>query len=253
MFSLLRNRFGIPGVISVIALTFAMFGGAYAASDNGGGKATASAKKGPRGPKGPKGPKGDAGPAGPAGPQGPAGANGKDGANGANGATGGTGPTGATGATGATGSSGFTATLPSGETETGSWAFGNTVAGQSEVYVPISFAIPLADELDFSAVHYIQASTGEEIIAVFNVETLEFEYIEQPPTQCLGSAAEPTATSGNLCVYGRTLINAVAASSFIRQSASNAGEPGVSTAGAYLRIAEAEAGAHGFGTWAVTG
>ena len=46
MFSPLRNRFGIPGAISVIALVFAMFGGAYAASDNsGGGKATASAKK----------------------------------------------------------------------------------------------------------------------------------------------------------------------------------------------------------------
>ena len=45
MFSTLRNRFGIPGVISVIALVFAMFGGAYAASNSsGGGKATASAK-----------------------------------------------------------------------------------------------------------------------------------------------------------------------------------------------------------------
>ena len=32
MFSTLRTRFGIPGVISVIALVFAMFGGAYAAS-----------------------------------------------------------------------------------------------------------------------------------------------------------------------------------------------------------------------------
>ncbi len=43
MFSTLRTRFGIPGVISVIALVFAMFGGAYAASNSsGGGKATAS-------------------------------------------------------------------------------------------------------------------------------------------------------------------------------------------------------------------
>jgi hypothetical protein len=51
MFSTLRNRFGIPGVISVIALVFAMLGGAYAANNSsGGGKATASAKvkKGPR-------------------------------------------------------------------------------------------------------------------------------------------------------------------------------------------------------------
>jgi hypothetical protein len=88
MFSPLRNRFGIPGVISVIALVFAMLGGAYAASNSsGGGKASASAKakKGPRGPKGATGP---AGPAGPAGPQGPAGAKGDNGSNGSNGANG---------------------------------------------------------------------------------------------------------------------------------------------------------------------
>src|SRR5262245_60915 len=81
MLSPLRNRFGIPGVISVVALVFAMLGGAYAASNNDNGKATASAKA----KRGPKGPKGATGPTGPAGPQGPAGANGKDGSNGANG------------------------------------------------------------------------------------------------------------------------------------------------------------------------
>jgi hypothetical protein len=99
MLSPLRNRFGIPGVISVIALVFAMLGGAYAASSDNGGKATASAKakKGPRGPKGATGP---AGPAGPAGPQGPAGANGKDGAAGAAGKEGAKGKDGTNGAPG---------------------------------------------------------------------------------------------------------------------------------------------------------
>jgi len=87
MLSPLRNRFGIPGVISVLALVFAMLGGAYAASSSEDGKATASAKA-KRGPKGPKGAKGATGPAGPVGPQGPAGANGKDGANGSNGSNG---------------------------------------------------------------------------------------------------------------------------------------------------------------------
>ncbi len=88
MFSTLRTRFGIPGVISVMALVFAMLGGAYAANNSsGGGKATASAKakKGPRGPKGATGP---AGPQGPAGAQGAPGANGKDGSNGSNGSNG---------------------------------------------------------------------------------------------------------------------------------------------------------------------
>jgi hypothetical protein len=105
MLSPLRNRFGIPGVISVIALVFAMLGGAYAASNSSeGGKATASAKakKGPRGPKGATGP---VGPAGPAGPQGPAGANGKDGSSGADGKAGTNGTNGAAGAPGAAGKS----------------------------------------------------------------------------------------------------------------------------------------------------
>jgi hypothetical protein len=88
MFSPLRNRFGIPGAISVIALVFALMGGAYAASDGGDG-ATASAKKNAKKAKrGPRGKRGPAGPAGPAGPQGPAGAAGAKGANGAKGADG---------------------------------------------------------------------------------------------------------------------------------------------------------------------
>jgi hypothetical protein len=90
MLSPLRNRFGIPGVISVIALVFAMFGGAYAASSNGGGKATASAKgrPGPRGPRGKTGPVGAAGAAGLAGAKGDTGAAGANGTNGAPGTNG---------------------------------------------------------------------------------------------------------------------------------------------------------------------
>ena len=80
----LREPFGKAGLtVAVIALVFAMLGGAYAATNSGGGKATASKAK-----AGPRGPRGKTGPAGPAGPQGPAGANGKDGANGSNGSSG---------------------------------------------------------------------------------------------------------------------------------------------------------------------
>ncbi|HUC06736.1 MAG TPA: collagen-like protein [Solirubrobacterales bacterium] len=91
MFSTLRNRFGIPGVISVIALVFAMFGGAYAASNSSdGGKATASAKvkKGSRGPKGATGPTGLTGLAGPTGAKGDKGEPGADGVSGGPGSTG---------------------------------------------------------------------------------------------------------------------------------------------------------------------
>jgi hypothetical protein len=171
MLSPLRNRFGIPGVISVIALVFAMFGGAYAAT-NDGGKATSSAKakKGPRGPRGPAGP---TGPAGPAGPQGPAGAKGDTGANGTSATTtsfsgntngcsaggvevkSGSAPAfvcnGQKGAPGSPWTVG--GTLPPGKTETGTWAFGEITAGSKpnefpygHIDVPISFPIPLAGE-----------------------------------------------------------------------------------------------------------
>ena len=82
-----HQRFGIPGVIAVCALVFAMLGGAYAAS-NGGDGATASAKRGKPGPRGKRGPTGPTGPTGAAGAAGPQGAAGAAGAKGATGATG---------------------------------------------------------------------------------------------------------------------------------------------------------------------
>jgi hypothetical protein len=207
MFSTLRTRFGIPGVISVMALVFAMFGGAYAASNSsGGGKATASAKA----KKGPRGPKGATGPAGPAGPQGPAGANGKDGSNGANGSNGTTGtpgqsvtstvePPGAhceeggfklasasgtqyvcNGLVGENGQTGFTETLPSGKTETGTWFLDVTHEGQNGT--AISFPIPL-----------------EEPIAEENVVTLKESEATKPG--CPGSTSTPEAEPGYFCLY----------------------------------------------------
>jgi hypothetical protein len=192
MFSTLRTRFGIPGVISVMALVFAMLGGAYAASSDNGGKATASAKakKGPRGPKGATGP---AGPAGPQGPAGAAGAKGDAGANGSNGATGPTGPTGAKGATGATGAtgvtgfSGFTETLPSGKTETGYWDITQATSTGTTTQTAISFPIPLAE-------------AGEEGSGfAFSQEETEKE--EFGTSGCEGTVSEPTAPPGVLCVY----------------------------------------------------
>jgi hypothetical protein len=225
MFSTLRNRFGIPGVISVIALVFAMFGGAYAASNSsGGGKATASAKA-KKGPKGPKGATGPAGAAGPAGPAGPAGAKGDAGASGSNGAPGAAGAPGAgvtvssvgipgeegkcvgvggskftVGASksyacnGAEGDQGLVGPkgepwtaggiLPSSSTEKGEYIVASdTGAGVYEGYEfsAISFNVPLASGLD-----------GEHAILVLRNAT---------NPHCTGSAANPTAPSGYLCVY----------------------------------------------------
>jgi hypothetical protein len=192
MLSPLRNRFGIPGAISVIALVFAMLGGAYAASNNSGGKATASAKakRGPRGPKGATGPAGPQGPAGAAGAKGDAGANGAAGAagekgpTGPTGAKGATGATGPTGATGATGFSGFTDTLPSGKTETGFWAVEQDTDFAS--VAPISFSIPLA---------------GTGAAYVLNPQQIANEEGEGFEAGCTGSVESPTAPGGVLCVY----------------------------------------------------
>jgi hypothetical protein len=212
MLSPLRNRFGIPGVISVVALVFAMLGGAYAANNSSDGGATASAKKkAKKGPRGPKGPKGDTGPAGPAGPQGPAGANGKDGSNGANGSNGATGATGATGKSITTGAAapaecpivggtkveveGVPATkkaicngedgepwtaggvLPEGETETGTYYLRGKSIGE-EMNFPISFTLPLASVPNAT---YVEGTSAPGCPGVV--------------------AGVATASPGNLCLY----------------------------------------------------
>ncbi len=291
MFSSLRTRFGIPGVISVIALVFAMLGGAYAANNNGGGKATASAKakKGPRGPKGATGP---------AGPQGPAGANGKDGSNGANGASGAAGksvtansfnggsePTdepceelGGTelevegsgakhytcnGKDGKNGKDGepwtLGGTLPAGATETGTWAFSTGDSpGNNGINIPISFTVPLETGLDGAHVHYLNAAGKELVLSFVTFETTEVE-----PTDCgsdIGpgvNATNPQANPGALCVYTGVAseFNTSAFPPTVNVGAFSAtAQPGASVAGAVLNVLvkTTSNGAYGSGTWAVT-
>jgi len=266
MFSPLRNRFGIPGVISIIALVFAMAGGAFAAKslNSGGSKATSSAsgKKGPRGPRGKQGPAGPAGPQGPAGAKGDTGAAGANGTNGTNGTNGAAGPTGATGkngatgatggagatgvtgvggvgtpgatgATGATGETGFTETLPSGAIEVGSWS--GTVGPSGLDFAPLSFPIPLSADLEETKVHII--GEGGTVGA-----------------GCTGGKANTPKVGiekGHLCVYvfsvfgGEELVEAKA----IRKAGS--GQAGASTMGARVQVEGPQNGEVIFGTFAV--
>ena len=261
MSSILKDRLGVPGLISIIALVFAMIGGAYAANGSGGGgkltKVERQKKKatGRRGPTGPKGPKGATGPVG------PAGANGTPGAAGARGATGATGSQGLQGAPGATGiqgeqgepgETGFTETLPPGKTETGAWGFGTTAPGQPNALVPISFVIPLSAELSAGSVHYINEA-GKEIVLNFGT----FELEELTSTACLGSASAPAATPGNLCIYTQQIEGVGSfwggAGGKIQKvgNVADAGA-GASTAGAQLKFTGAAEGSFGAGTWAVT-
>jgi hypothetical protein len=261
MFSTLRNRFGIPGVISVIALVFAMFGGAYAASNSSNnGKATASAKakKGPRGPKGATGP---AGPAGAQGPAGPAGAKGDAGANGANGATGPEGPQGKQGLQGKAGQTGFTETLPSGKTETGTWSTSSSSVGFEELRLPISFPIPLSQPgeensaFGFKAEATANGEFGFKEGVPCTVEPGEPACID---TGCEGTVINPTAPPGQLCVY--TAVEEREGPGFKRREVRDLKFEGFrySPTGALLTVTSFEASPEeparvsAIGSWAVT-
>jgi hypothetical protein len=273
MLSPLRNRFGIPGVISVIALVFAMLGGAYAASnDSGGAKATASAQKGPPGPRGKRGKPGPPGPAGPQGPAGPAGAagakgdkgdTGSPGANGSNGASVtntklnpgnvnceeggaefkvGTGaPTfacnGEPGEEGPEGSP-WTAggTLPSEKTETGTW----------EVVVGPPLEIEGEEVLPPEGVAAL--SFPIRLAAPLEASQMHFPFEEDFETFCPGEVSEPEADPGNLCVYvqyGFTLEVPLEFSTMGGEFFTS------STSGAFISV-RANPGARAIGSWAVT-
>lgn len=268
MFSTLNNRFGIPGVISVIALVFAMAGGAFAANHiaSGGASASGKAKQGKQGKPGKTGPAGPAGPAGAAGaagPKGDAGSNGSNGTNGTsattesfNGALHGCTEGGVVvksaspeavvcnGKKGSNATGGLPEMLPSGKTETGAWAFGEIPASAlpETLRIPISFTIPLEEELQSTQVHYINAA-GKEVVS---------PGVEETSTKCLGSAAAPSAVAGNLCVYTGNLHEAKFNNGRIQKAAAGPGSPGASTAGSSLIVSEPEEEAAGNGTWAVT-
>lgn len=220
------GRASAPTVISIIALVFAMLGGAYAANkDSAGSEANASAKKvvkGPRGPRGKTGPAGTAGPAGPAGAKGETGAAGSNGSNGTNGADGADGVNGEDGlsvistpippgeeACDELGGSEFEveesgeqtfacngnpaefpATLPGGVTETGFWALPSTASPEGGYLASVSFPIPLAGNIEGS----------KTLIEGVDPEVTFDEH-------CEGAAASPTAESGYLCVYVKGTIN----------------------------------------------
>jgi Collagen triple helix repeat (20 copies) len=211
MVSMVRRNLNAPTAIAVIALVFAMVGGAVAAGgDSGSGKAAASAD-GKRGPRGPKGARGPAGPAGPVGPQGAPGAPGSPGAKGDPGAAGvspvgtafagnqkgcteggvefkGTNTTVAcNGVNGTDGETGFTEVLPPGRTETGTWG-ALTEEGQLGI-VPISFNIPL-----LGAPSPVLVKKGENGTA----------------NGCPGLVGgTPQADPGKLCVYINSLTGAL--------------------------------------------
>jgi hypothetical protein len=211
MFSRIGKHFNPTTVVAVLALIFAMTGGAFAMSGGGSpskpvasvgsgaranriviaakSKAKPKAKIGPRGPAGPAGKNGAAGPAGSAGPPGPQGPQGSAGVNGVNGEKGIQGEKGETGPQGTPGTTGYVKTLPPKATETGTWGFSAHAEGfQIEHF---DFSIPLKEPLEAADAHLILPNGEEE----------NGSGHPGPQTACKGSVAEPTAEPGNFCAY----------------------------------------------------
>jgi hypothetical protein len=246
----LRNRFGIPGVIAVLALAFAMVGGTALAASSG-DDATSSAKRKGKAKKkskgvtvqqvrriarqearkfagqGPMGPQGLPGLPGPAGPKGDKGSSGSDGSNGQDGATGPTGPTGDEGSPWTLGG-----TLPSEETLTG--AYGIAIPGSGDQnFAAISFELPLEAGLAGANTHIVPVGGPA-------------------PTGCTGGTAEdPKADPGHLCVYQVNATDVVVGAG---GATLNPSAPGLGTAktGALIPVTTTAEDAAAYGTWAVT-
>lgn len=155
--------------------------------------------------------------------QGPKGAPGAPGAPGPAGSSGLNGINGVRGVNGLNGFSGFTSTLPGGATEVGTWG-GNDYTEGIPYYMPISFNIPLESR-----------------------PTIVIVAKEAPSTEeCPGSAAEPEASSGFLCIYVGELVGG---SLFTFDPALSGGGP----YGTILGLKPTTNAAVAYGTWAVTG
>ncbi len=251
MISKLREPFGKAGlIVAVVALVFALGGGAWALTASTGKQhaktgdlARTSGKNHARGARGPQGPTGPEGPEGPAGINGRNGTNGKNGVDGINGLPGksvvsGKEPVGENCEQGGywfevqgsgskqyacngSGESGGTAggtELGPGDTETGVWSLSGQ--GQSEYLVPISFPLRVVPRPE------LMGDPAED------------------PVHCPGSAESPEATPGWFCLYRTTAYQ-------------NVFRSGIAVLGRYgfvFRFTAPEPAnlALAFGTWAVT-
>jgi len=272
--SMFRRHFNAGTIIAIVALVFAMSGGAYAASKY---LITSTKQISPKVLKSLKGANGKNGVAGPAGPAGTAGAKGENGTAGANGKNGEPGasvtvasegkganckeggakltvgagtPTyacngekGAKGEPGEPGETGFTETLPSGKTEKGVWGMSGLpypiIKGLVEVDIaPISFTIPLKE--------------APEKVTVIGVGE------EGKGGGCpVGSSiTKPAAEKGNLCVFVEEASNvsseSIAITSPEKGVTAGGGEAGPT--GALVLAGPETKGTPmiTYGTWAVT-
>jgi hypothetical protein len=192
----------------VAAIVVALCVAAVSAADPGAGSSGTQASSAQKRAKAKRGPQGPRGPRGPIGPAGPTGARG---------------PQGAAGARGATGT--LLTSLPSGQTLRGGFGGSQSVPASGNASADITFLVPLAFN---PTVRIVQINTT-------------------PPAQCPGTATNPQAVAGNLCVFVGT-ANAIGTVSRYGMAGQNDFRFGVvvfapSPSGGNADIA---------GTWAVT-
>jgi hypothetical protein len=254
--SRIHQKLGTAGfIISIVALVAALCGGAYAAGGGLSGKqkkeVTKIAKKyaGKPGAPGATGPQGLVGAAGAKGDKGDKGDKGETGGSGAPGADGksveafpiGTGQAACSGNGGTElevegsgeseevcNGSPWTAggTLPSGATETGTWSASGLEGG--EVYVPISFPIPLESESSGETPALLVPAGGEGF--------------------CTGTNVAPTAPAGKLCIYKSQFAGATSGGIWD----TNGLDTKIGRSGAFLILEGLTTSSQAFGTWAVT-
>ena len=211
MFSAIRRRLHLSPAtaIAVLALVFAMSGGAYAASryvitstkqispkvlKDLQGRAGAKGATGATGPAGAAGAKGETGAAGSAGAKGETGPAGEPGKKGTNGLSGKAGAEGKEGKEGSPWTDG--GTLPSGSSEKGAWSTSIHVpagGGAEEAAGAISFQIPLAT--DPKAFYFTEKEVEEGEHAEENGEPAFGS------SGCKGTAESPEAPKGTLCIF----------------------------------------------------
>jgi len=224
MFEHIHQKLGTAGfIISIVALVAALGGGAYAASGGLSGKQKKEVEKIAKKVAGKPGTNGLAGAAGPAGAKGDAGT---AGAAGAKGETGAAGEKGAKGPEGSPWTAG--GVLPEGATETGTVDISQSSTSAITAQAAISFPIPLEEEgkspleeggvpkagaegsaFVFSPGEIIREELGKLVVTEPSGEKFVQEKGCKPgpsapnclETGCDGSAADPTAPPGVLCVY----------------------------------------------------
>lgn len=284
MLSRFRGRFGLPGVIAVFALVFAMTGGAYAAKHyvitstkqispkvmkHLKGKRGRTGKAGATGPAGPAGP---VGPAGAAGPKGDAGAPGSNGSNGSNGADGKTVLSGVSIPSSSLGSVGdfyirtSTSDIYGPKTASGwgaptslkgsPWTAGGTLpVGATETGVWTFNApggagqlVPVNISFPIQLAGSLDAS---HVHFATDANFGDFDGAGSETTGCTGNVEAPTAPSGHLCVYKTVVANAVLNAGIGKLDLNTAGADPMGALMAFFTNTANPA--YGAGSYAVTG